>query len=482
MTPRIPATLGALLVLGVLLGCPTGPDDSAAKEGAAKAVAVPTGAAAATASPAAPAAIPGSDDPTGGGAVRFGVTGGIYPRMSRRTGAAEIQAVTREIDQLGTVWMRHVGRGNAWWEVQPDRDTFDFSKHDAVFEGNQHPWIMTLYGGMGTPYIFNVDFNARTLKKKDKREVLRQIKDNPLDVHDKQQAADAQRYISTFVKRYQDRIKYWEMGNEGINAPEALDVAVATHKWVKEADPEARTLHCALAGDSDRHLSDNIAVLDGLLERGMGNSFDIGNIHYYGMSGDDLEERIEEHYDNYVAVLAKHGLTKPVWVTETSSSCNADNQLTGPSSEQQQARDVVRRLVVFVGRGAEKVMWHNYANTSVDGKYAGCNLVEKDTHAQRPAFHTLKLLLDKIGRFEQVETLRGSNIRLYRFTNPGGGVVLVAWSHEATSLDLQEYLGTAQALVTPIPEERGAAPAASKVKAKAVSVGPSPIFVEPVTP
>ena len=64
--------------------------------------------------------------------MRIGIGGYLYPDIE--FGEEAILAATRELDQLGLVWLRHPGRGISWYEVQPTRDTWDFSKLDAVVE------------------------------------------------------------------------------------------------------------------------------------------------------------------------------------------------------------------------------------------------------------------------------------------------------------------------------------------------------------
>jgi len=98
----------------------------------------------------------------------------------------------------------------------------------------------------------------------------------------------------------------------------------------------------------------NKAVVVENLGRRFGNfiavnrvSFDVANFHWYGPIDGDFEARLEQRFDEYKAVLTRHGVHKPIWVSETSTSSHPESVLSGASSEAIQARHVVMRLVIF---------------------------------------------------------------------------------------------------------------------------------------
>ena len=176
----------------------------------------------------------------------------------------------------------------------------------------------------------------------------------------------------------------------------------------------------------------------------------LGNIHYYGTIQGDFEKRLEERSDEYKAIMEKHGVRKPIWVTETSTSSHEKSVLSGPSSKIRQARHVVKRLVVFSAKGAEKVFWHNYRETFKENKFYQCNLVYPKTNTPKPAYYTLRLVVDKLGYYRIAETLRKDNVRPYKFTTQTDKPVFVAWSSLPQTIDLSEYLEAQKVLVTHI--------------------------------
>lgn len=413
-------------------------------------------------------------DPT---TMRFGVNGGAYPSVD--AGEERMKAVTRDLDELGLVWLRHPGRGSAWFEVQPHRDRWDFRKLDAVMAGNAHPWLLEVYGQVGTVYPFHPDFSPLEMRqKKGTEEVMRYLRERSVDLQDEAQRADAEAYTRTLVQRYGDRVTYWEIGNEGMESSNRFDLIQHTYTWIKDAQPGATVVITGLAGDDERMYRQNLDALDRLLAQGAGAYFDVGNIHWYGKAGGTFEADLERRYTDYADLLDRHGLRKPIWVTETSTSSASSSVVSGPSSEALQARHVVIRLVVFAAMGAEKVFWHGYRETFAHNKFHECNLRDSATGDPKPAHTTLALLVDKIGHFESVETIRHDRVHLYRFTNPGGAWVLVGWTQSPGAMDLSEHVGGSRVTVTHIVEARGEEPRLEQYDATAVQLSESPVFVE----
>lgn len=410
--------------------------------------------------------------------MRFGIGGYIYPDIKR--GEAAIYAATRGLDKLGMICLRHPGKGIAWYEVQPTRETWDFRKLDAVINDNDHPWIIPTYGMVGTAYPFNADFSEEYMSSLSGRtEILQHIIANTVDMNDPVQKRDAEAYVKKLVDRYKDQIRYWEIGgNEGLPAPERFDIITNTYPWIKETDPDSLVLITAICGDDDSTFSRNLDAFDSLLARGVGDYFDIANFHYYGRIEGKFEERLEERFDEYKAIMDKYEVRKPIWVTETSTSSHENSVLSGPSSEQRQARDIVKRLVIFSAKGAAKVFWYDYGELSSDDKFYGCSIVDEEGEP-KPSYHTFKLIVEKLGHYESVDTLRRDDVRLYRFTTETGKPIFVAWAKSSQTVDLSQYIGKEMVLVTHIVEDRSTtSPATERVRADSIELSESPVFIE----
>jgi len=408
-------------------------------------------------------------------AIRFGVNGGMYPPI-RSAGEARFLAVTREMDRLGMVWQRHVGRGQSWFEMQPTRDTWDFRSVDAVVARNAHPIVLNVWGQVGFVYPFKSELPwARLGSLGSKTAIMNHIKAHQVDLSDPQQKAEAEVYVKTFVERYKDVVDYWEVGNEGHQTPEALDIAARTCRWIKETKPDATVLLGTVAGDDEAMFARGFAAYRELLAEGIGECCDVATMHYYGKT-ENIDVTLAERVRAFRAALDEFGVDKPLWLTETSTSSHESSVLSGPSSERNQARDVVKRLVVASAAGADKVFWHDYQETYPDNKFYACNLVDQG-RGPKPAYFTLKLVVDRLGYCQAVEELRADTVKLYRFTTDAGEV-FVAWSDSEQTTDLSPHLTASQVTITHIVEEAGeTAPATETAPVAQVPVSPSPVFV-----
>jgi hypothetical protein len=407
--------------------------------------------------------------------IRFGVGGNIYP--STYADVSEIYAATQEVDKLGYVWLRHPGTGISWYQIQPTKTTWDFEKLDAVIDDNKHPLIIPIYGMVGNIYPFGGFSEDYLVSLSNREEVLNYITSNTMNLSDPQQKEDAELYVTTLVSRYKDQIDYWEIGgNEGLPSEGKVDFIYYTYPWIKEADPDSQVLITADCGDGDWAFYDNINALDEILYKA-NDSFDIANFHYYGYLDGNFEERLEERYDEFKAVLDKHNITKPIWVTETSTSSDYDSIISPGGTEEQQARDVVKRLVIFSAKGAEKVFWYSYGDHTTSDLFYGCSLVSWS--GPKPSYYTFKLLVDKIGFFENVTKLEGDNVWLFEFKNPDGSTVFVGWAKTPETINMTSYIDGEKVFVTHIIEDRASTEAETEImQTNAIELTESPIFIE----
>ncbi len=409
--------------------------------------------------------------------MRIGIGGYLYPDIE--FGEETILAATRELDKLGMVWLRHPGRGISWYEVQPTRDTWDFSKLDAVTANNSHPWLLPIYGMIGNAYPFEGNLNQAYLESLgEKADIMDYIIAHSVNMDDPQHRADAEIYVKTFVDRYKDTVKYWEIGgNEGIGSAERLGIVQYTYQWIKEVDPQAIVIMTAICGDDDDKFYNGLDALDNLLAQGAGNFFDIANMHYYGRVEGDFEKRLETRFDDFSKVLRKYDVQKPIWVTETSTSSATDYPLSGQSSEQLQARHIVQRMVIFLAKGADKVFWYDYGALSEGDLFFDCNIMGEQDQP-KPAYYTFQMIVEQLGHFEQAKILSNNGIFLYEFTKSDGSSVHVAWAESVQKVDLSTWITGQKVIVTHIIEDTGQTqPQIEQAPTNKVSLTESPVFI-----
>ncbi len=405
----------------------------------------------------------------------FGLNGGYAPDpQDRRPNMARDMG---ELEDLPPMILRQPGMADVCWDfVHPEPGVWDWEMADAFFEYDRYTPIAELYSHMGMPYFFGADFtqeHLETLAEKGggtRREIARYYREHPLDLAIPKHRTDAKEYVETVVQRYADRVHYWELGTEITAEPTLVEMMKHTYPWVKEHDPDCQVIMPSIAGTDERMFQRQIGALDRRLTEGMGAYFDIAGYHDYAPL-DGLEDR----YDLFEQTLAKHGVHKPIWVTETGTSSDPDSMLSGKSSETKQAREVVQRLVILSAKGAEVVLWHNYKHCSRKSAFYGANLVDHRL-GPKPGYHTFKLLLEQIDDYQSAEKLPIDGMSLYRFTFDGRAPVFVAWADVEGTADLSFEMSRAQ--VTHIIETSGQTePAVEEAKGTAVPIGPSPVFI-----
>ena len=140
---------------------------------------------------------------------------------------------------------------------------------------------------------------------------------------------DYKKFVGRLVERYDgdgvddmpgltQPVKFWETLNEPAmrsedltffkgTAQEYVQILKATYESVKKACPDCTVVQGGAEGTDPKFT----AYWEEVFENGGGQYFDIANIHY--ISSGDLSTL---NVAAYKRLLAKHGIDKPVWVTE----------------------------------------------------------------------------------------------------------------------------------------------------------------------
>ncbi|MAY80441.1 MAG: hypothetical protein CL930_06600 [Deltaproteobacteria bacterium] len=335
--------------------------------------------------------------------------------------------------------MRQLVRADlVWRDVEPQNDEWNFSRADSVLLDAPVAPIVTL---------FSLQYASGSPPWEQGPGAFRP----GLGVH-------AKDYVETVVKRYADKVTYWEIGNEmdhwraadpgdrkrppgrrpphsppGGYSPEAQGRFVAeVAALIRTHDPDAVILMPGMAGLSPYVLETWLpAFVRGAGPRG----FDVVNYHFYG----DWRQ-FEARRDRLAQALRDAGLDdKPVWLTETGSTSSMDLTVRTnyPNSENQQAADVFRRSLLAWGEGDQAVFWHTFVSSPERprNRWRGYGLCRADG-SRKPSFGTMQLLGEHVRGFADIKEMKGlaRGQYGYQLTMPNGSERWVVWGKGTTSI------------------------------------------------
>ncbi len=202
---------------------------------------------------------------------------------------------------------------------------------------------------------------------------------------EKTMTPEAETYIRTVVRRYKDRVTYWEIGNEmdhwraadpgsvtpkNLSADSKLPKLLPTDGYspeeqgaffaaaaaiIREEDPNAVMV---MPGMSAADSYQTGTWLPGFVQGAGTDAFDVVNYHDY-KSWDGMQSRLAALQTEMQTLGISE---KSLWLTETGSTADATlTQRTNyPNSTTSQAADVIRRVLVVLSNSVNVAIWHTY--------------------------------------------------------------------------------------------------------------------------
>jgi len=209
------------------------------------------------------------------------------------------------------------------------------------------------------------------------------------------------KYATAVVKRYKDRIKYWEIWNEPDShtywepqdgLKQYHELLKDTYTAIKKADPDALVLNGGLAG--------GLSSVNRLYDNGSRDYFDILNVHIFETPLDKIAIKRAVSFLNATRkVMSRNGdCFKKIWVTEigcpgVKRGLEVKNWWMGKNpSEQDQARwvkQVFDQLLVL--DSVEKIFWAFFRDTNNHWGNAVDNFgLLRNDFSKKPAFDFYK--------------------------------------------------------------------------------------------
>jgi hypothetical protein len=268
-------------------------------------------------------------------------------------------------------------------------------------------------------------------------------------------------------------IRYWEVGNEPSvqlgplvffqgSPQDYLVLLEETYRAVKEADPQAQVVQGGMANVEDP----SIDFWEPVLAAGGGDYFDIANVH-------SIDRGEHLYLPSFRHLLTRHGVEKPIWVTEAEYGWMTVPQPT----PEEMANALGRSFVYALANGADK-LFYVQLRTPPGGKpgeepgFAKSASLLADEGQPQPIYFAYRTVLQKLDRFETVEKLEerveGPRIEVgqYRFV-VGGRPVYVLWGQGE-----QLEMGRSARVTDLLGHEE-------TVELASITLTDSPLFIEP---
>lgn len=261
-------------------------------------------------------------------------------------------------------------------------------------------------------------------------------------------------------------IKYWQVCNKVTDACDGRDCKKTyakkyaeaqkiTYQAVKEADSSAYVL---IAGDSQQKLYPEV------FQHLNGHYIDIIDKHSFGMENPHGPKKSFESLKNSLQASGFDLSKLRFWITETGTYSGDPINVKGGvdenpyQSEKQQARGLLKRYVLDLSFGIEKIFW---AWNIVEGfsrdcgifdytglVYDGCDCNEYGQYVcekgigydlgqgvKKLGYYTYKLMVEKLegSNWDNIQTIQESdNIYIYKFINKETNIpTWVAWNDNA---------------------------------------------------
>jgi polysaccharide biosynthesis protein PslG len=234
-----------------------------------------------------------------------------------------------------------------WQLIEPEQGKFDFAKHDLIVD---------LLTAQGINILGILDYSADWASSCGKWNCA--PKENKLFID----------FATAVIRRYKDRIKYWELWNEPDSGVywEPQDGLKAYCQLLREfypaakaADPQCKILNGGLAIAN--------SSLNKLYDNGAGGYFDILNIHIFVTPLNNGAAKTVLAYPRLAYKIMKRNgdADKKIWITEIGcpgvgrNSNRVENWWLGKNPLERQQAQWVREIFpqLIKAEAVEKVFW-----------------------------------------------------------------------------------------------------------------------------
>ncbi len=307
------------------------------------------------------------------------------------------------------------GNTDTWDLLEPKRGSYTWDRLDAVVSALNEAHI---------DFLFTVPISSRWNRPAGSGAQGKKVSETHYCTEDLE---SVRTFCKTLSARYKGKITYYEVWNEmdfdvfweGKSDPKAyLAFIQAAYAGLKEGNPDCVVLMGGLAKPSNPEWFEQFLALGG------GAYFDRANIHVYPAFG-----TLTSALQTVRGSLQKHGLQKPIWITETSNTGMYFDTSDRKREEDQKAIHLAKNYAQALSQpDIERVFWHSLRNPGTDIHIRELDFGLMNNKGEpMPAFWAYQFMRDELLHSQPVGKLPWDGLEAYAFDKKDKRVVIV-WS------------------------------------------------------
>lgn len=243
-------------------------------------------------------------------------------------------------------------------------------------------------------------------------------------------------YYRQMASKLVGKVEYFEVVNEPNHSLTGADYTVYlknAYEGIKAGNPDAKVIG-VVSGPEDTDFFEAVFNADG------GQYMDIVSCHpyYYNVSPDTSDQHWINRIKNLKTLMANHGLSKPIWITEMNLYQTGEYD-TAAYTDEKYAAYLTRAFIINEAENAaDKVYLYNFKNDGTDTTEQEHNfgLVEAGTgnsglrYAAKFGYLAMSNYNAMMTNAKYVSTISDTDTsRAYRFKAEDGADLYAAWSN-----------------------------------------------------
>jgi hypothetical protein len=252
------------------------------------------------------------------------------------------------------------------------------------------------------------------------------------------------------VKKYKDKVKYWEAGTEpdGVggwkdNPTGYVAFLKDTYTIVKEECADCYLVPGGLdnLGTGFTENSSSAKFLKAVLQAGGGKYFDAFEFKQHAYTASDYPE-LKNKMDVYGRIFADYGIDiKKMPVFLETAHYDGNPSFMKAQSEAEQASGLLKTWVYGLAQGIDKIFWnlvverHNFGidHNSAFNYYGLVNNPDNDGLSHKKlAYYTYKKMVEILegSDWNNIQTIQeAGNVYIYKFTKSGRPIYVAWWDY-----------------------------------------------------